>query len=105
MAEQSNRVRLSAPLGSEAPLMYINRPAALSRPVPVDSAATDAFTHRHLMEDTHRQRLILSRLAAAHAPNGRGPMETIVAVLRLAAERLAKRNASSVFACSICNAS
>ena len=45
------------------------------------------FTHRHLREDTQRQKLVLAKLAAAYALDGRGPLETIVSVLRLAVER------------------
>jgi len=54
----------------------------------MSGAAPEAcFTHRHLREDTQRQKLVLAKLAAAYALDGRGPLETIVSVMRLAAER------------------
>ena len=79
----------SVPQSSKAPLMHlINRPSAAQAPQYRAAPAPEAcFTHRHLREDTQRQKLVIAKLAAAYALDGRGPLETIVSVLRLAVER------------------
>lgn len=63
-------------------------PHAMAQPgeSPLLLMPLEAFTHRHLIHDTERQRAVLSRMSDAHV-NGRAELDTVVAVLRAGAER------------------